>query len=313
MIRAISLLVLTTVFLGSCASAEHTSKDSLRSASEHATVQAAAPTDASEGQALGSAFSSAANNAARPPEPTEVPLNLDRKVIRNADLFIEAEVPEDTQQQIAAIAQKAGGFVVESHQESSDVKVNARDVATMAVRVPADKFTEALDSIRAAAGRVITQTVKGEDVTEEFIDIEARIRAKRALEQQFIEILKRTNSVPEAMNVQSQIAQVRADIEKIEGRKRFLENQSSLSTIKIRIQTPAAISANSTGFAYRLRESFSGGLEFAMTFVLGLVSVVVAVLPFAVLIGLPGYLMIRYFWKKHAAPKSVMEIAKDEI
>jgi hypothetical protein len=86
---------------------------------------------------------------------------------------------------------------------------------------------------------VIVESVKGEDVTEEFIDIEARLKTQKALEAQFLEIMKRSNSVEDALNVQTEIARVRGEIEKIEGRKRFLESQASLSTIKIKLQTPA--------------------------------------------------------------------------
>lgn len=243
----------------------------------------------------------------------QAPVNIDRRIIRNAELNLETESPENSQRTITEIAQSKGGFVVESQQSSSDVKINVRDVVSMTVRVPADKFTETLEEIRKTASRVVVETVKGEDVTEQFIDIEARLKAKKALEQQFMEIMKRANTVEDALSVQSQLADVRGEIEQIEGRKRFLENQSSLSTIKIRLQTPAVFSANSEGFFYRLTESFSTGLDIALNFILGLVTLVVGVLPFAVFIGLPGFLIARYFWRKQTRPRSVTEIAEEEI
>jgi hypothetical protein len=159
------------------------------------------------------------------------PVPLNRKIIRNADLTLEAESPEGSLQKITAVAESKGGFVVESQETSSDVKTTEHDIVTMTVRVPAERFNEALDEIRKSATRVIVENVKGEDVTEEFIDIEARLKAEKALEAQFIEIMKRANSVQDALDVQRQLADVRGEIEKIEGRKRFLENQSSLSTI----------------------------------------------------------------------------------
>lgn len=243
----------------------------------------------------------------------EAPTAPDRKIIRNAELNLEADSPEESQQKIAAVAQQNGGFVVESQQSSSDVKTTARDTVTMTVRVPADKFADTVAEIRKTASRVIVETVKGEDVTEQFIDIEARLKAKKALELQFLEIMKQAKSVGEAMSVQSQLADVRGEIEQIEGKKRFLENQASLSTIKIRLQTPAAFSANSTGFVYRFTESFSAGLDFALNFILGLLTVVIGVLPFALFIGLPGYFIARYFWRRQSRPKSVSEIAQEEI
>ncbi|MGH9945759.1 MAG: DUF4349 domain-containing protein [Pyrinomonadaceae bacterium] len=183
----------------------------------------------------------------------------------------------------------------------------------MTLRVPSDRFTETLSEIRAASGRVISETVKGEDVTEEFIDIEARLKAKRALEQQFMEIMKRANTVDDALSVQGQLADVRGEIERIEGRMRFLQNQASLSTIKLRIQTAAVFSSNSAGFSYRLGESFGLGFDLALNFILGLVTFVVGVLPFAIFIGLPGFFAVRYFWRKQKRPMTVTEIAKEEI
>lgn len=237
----------------------------------------------------------------------------DRKIIRNAELNLETEAPEEAQRQITAIAENTGGFVVESQQTSSDTTAKKHDTISMSVRVPSAKFSDAMAAIRDTSQRVIFETVKGDDVTEEFIDVEARLKAKKALEQQFVEIMKRAATVDDALSVQSQLADVRGDIEKIEGRRRFLENQSSLSTIKIRLQTPTAFSASSSGFGYRLGESFATGLDFALNFVLGLVTFVVAIVPFALIIGLPTFLFLRFVWRRQNQPRSVTEIAKEEL
>jgi len=183
----------------------------------------------------------------------------------------------------------------------------------MTVRVPAEKFTEAIEEIRKTASRVVVETIKGQDVTEEFIDIEAQLKAKKALELQFMEIMKRANSVEDALEVQRQLAEVRGEIEKIEGRKRFLENQASLSTTKIRLQTPAAISASGSGFGYRLTDSLGTGFDIALNFILGLVTFIIAVLPFALFIGLPAFLAARYFWRRQKRPMTVSEIAEEEL
>ena len=241
------------------------------------------------------------------------PTITERKIIRNADLQIEANSPEETQQKITAIAESKSGFVVESTQSSSDVKVTTRDVVTMTVRVSAEKFGEALEEIRKSGNRVIVETVKGQDVTEEFVDIEARLKAKKALEEQFIEIMKRTTSVSDALNVQRELANVRGEIEQIEGRKRFLENQTSLSTIKIRIQTPNAFSASSSGFFYQLGQAISTGFNFALNFVLVLITLFIGLLPFLIFIVLPIYLLLRYFLKRRGKQKLASEIAREEI
>ncbi len=255
----------------------------------------------------------AAEPAATLAQAEQTQTQIVRKIIRNADLSLEAESPEDTQRRIAGIAESMNGFVVESQQSSSDARQTTRDVANMTIRVPADQFQAALDEIRQAAGRVVTETIKGQDVTEEFIDIEAQIKAKKALEAQFMEIMKRANTVEAALDVQRQLAEVRGEIERIEGRLRFLENQSALSTIKVRIQTPTAISSNTTGFSYRLTESFGDGLDIALNFVLGLVTLIIGILPFALFIVLPGFLIGKRLWRRQKRSMTVSDIAKEEI
>ncbi|MCY7376262.1 MAG: DUF4349 domain-containing protein [Pyrinomonadaceae bacterium] len=241
------------------------------------------------------------------------PVAVERKIIRNADLQLEANAPEEAQIKISQIAEGKGGFVVETQSSASDVKAATRDTVSMTVRVPSAKFDEALNEIRGTASRVIAENVKGEDVTEEFIDIEARLKTQKALEAQFLEIMKRSNSVADALNVQTEIARVRGEIEKIEGRKRFLESQASLSTIKIRLQTPNAFSANSAGFFYQLKQAFGSGFDAALSFILVLVTMLIALLPFLLFIVLPLYFVIRYFLRKNRKQKLADEIVREEI
>lgn len=261
----------------------------------------------SESRNSGDVSLTGSETARQPAVPT------DRKIIRNADIGLESGSPEESQKKIASIAENAGGFVVETQQSSSDRRSSVRDTVTMTVRVPADKFNEALDEIRKSADRVIIETVKGQDVTEEFIDIEARLKAKRALEEQFMEIMKRANSVEDALNVQRQLAEVRGEIEKIEGRKRFLENQTSLSTIKVRIQTPAAISASGAGLFSQLADAINTGIEAATGFVLGLITFIIAILPFIIFICLPALLIVRYLWRRFRRQRTAAKIAEEEL
>ncbi len=242
------------------------------------------------------------------------PTAVTRKIVRNADLQLESDSPEQAQQKITAIAESKAGFVVESQQSSSDQRAGAtRDIVTMTVRVPSEKFTETLEEIRKTASRVVVETIKSDDVTEEFIDIEAQLKAKKALEVQFLEIMKRANTVEDALDVQRQLADVRGEIEKIEGRKRFLENQASLSTIKIRLQTPTTFTENSTGFFERFKQAFGSGFDTALNFILGLVSFLIAILPFLIFIVLPLYFVVKYFLKKQQKQKTAIEIAKEEL
>lgn len=312
------VVVLFLISLVSCASTESQSQKEIYTANQPISPETQDKGGGGGGKGSGSSnlqmpvqnqvsLETADKSQAEPAKPIE------RKIIRNAELSLEAEKPDEAQRKIGEIANRYGGFVVESNKRSSDLSIAETDTIALTIRVPAEKFEQALSDIRKTASRVIVETVKGQDVTEEFIDIQARLKAKKALEDQFIEIMKRSNSVEDALNVQRELANVRGEIEQIEGRMRFLENQASLSTINITIQTPRAIAGNSKGFFYRLTDSIATGLDGALSFILAFVTVLIALLPFLLLVVLPIYLILRYFWKRQKKRELAAEIVRDEI
>lgn len=220
---------------------------------------------------------------------------MERKIIRNANLTIEVTSPPESQRKIASIAESHQGFVVtsESTQRTTEDTSKPAITVNLIVRVPAAQFNQAMEEIRVLGLRVIQEKITGQDVTEEFMDLEARIKNQKALEAQFLEIMKRAGKVEEALNVQRELAEVRTQIEKLEGRRRFLENQASLSTISVTLQSPTQI-VSASGFWYSVRSAFSDGVEVAAAIVLFLIRAAIALLPVLVLIFLPVALITRF-------------------
>jgi len=223
------------------------------------------------------------------------PVAVDRKIIRNANLTLEVEDPKKALQRVASVAESRGGFVVtsESRQEAGVGGGKAQEIITMDLRVPFAQFDAAMNDIHAAASRVISEKITGQDVTEEYIDLDARLRTQKALESQLLNIMKSANQVADAMSVEREIANVRTEIEKIEGRKRFLENQTSLSTISVTIQPPSPL-VSTTGFFHSIASAFGEGVDLAAAITLVLIRVVLALLPLAIFFGVPAYLLWRY-------------------
>jgi hypothetical protein len=151
--------------------------------------------------------------------------------------------------------------------------------------------------VRAAAGSVTAQKITGKDVTEEFIDLEARLRTQRALEAQLLEIMKRAQEVDDAIAVQRELTTVRTEVERVEGRRRFLENQSSLSTISVTIQPPAPL-VSTTGFFHSVGKAFGEGVDIAAAVTLFLIRVLLALLPVALFLGVPAYFILRYLGRR---------------
>ena len=224
----------------------------------------------------------------------------DRRIIRNANLTMEVNSTSDMQHKVTSIAETHGGFVVTSEakqRENTEPEKRTLDIK-LVVRVPAERFGSALDQIRGLATALREENVTGQDVTEEFIDLEARIRTQRALELQFLEIMKQARKVEDALEVQRQIADVRTDIEKLEGRKRFLENRASLSTIVVNLEAPRQIIVNTSSFGRSLRNSVSEGVDFGSAILLFLVRFVIVMVPVTVFVLLPLGLIVRYLVRR---------------
>jgi hypothetical protein len=237
----------------------------------------------------------------------------ERKIIRNANLTIEIDSPADGMHKAAEIAQAHGGFVVNSEFTDHGGRAQGQpsQTVTVALRVPSSQFEQALDSIRKIGNRVLQDKVTGQDVTEEYLDLEVRIRTKRALEAQFLEIMKQAKKVSEALEVQRELAEVRTEIERLEGRRRFLENQSTLSTINVTLQMPVPIvAANTTSFLGSIRGSLGDGVDTGASIILGLIRLIILLIPVGLFIILPIGLLVRlvlrrFNWQRNEAAGSV--------
>jgi len=230
---------------------------------------------------------------------------VDRKIIRNSDFILETDDPTDGQRKLTSIAESLDGFVVTSEFKQNDTVMPGRpgQVVKVTVRIPSNRFGQAIETIRTL-GRVIDEKESGQDVTEEYIDLEARIRTKKALEAQFLEIMKQARKVSEALEVQSQIADVRSEIESLEGRRRFLENRAALSTINITLQTPApVVTATTRGFTHDVKQAFGDGIDLAATIVTGLIRLAIVMIPIAIFILLPIALVLRFAIRRIKWPK----------
>jgi hypothetical protein len=237
---------------------------------------------------------------------------IERKIIRNGKLTIESDSPTGGLSKITSIAESLGGFVITS--EFKQGGATASETVTITVRVPATQFNEALEKIRTTGNRIINENVTGQDVTEEFLDLEARIKTKKALEAQFLEIMKRAQKVSDALEVQTEIANVRTEIERMEGRKRFLQNQASLSTITITLQTPTpVILATSTkGFGHSVKQAFAEGIDLAANIILGLIQLIIVLIPITLFILLPIGLVLRFILRRLRANKKAEPIAQTQ-
>lgn len=309
-IKSIAIFSLILIFAG-CSSGESISS---KSSSQNTVASSPAASMERGGGGGGSGKMQTAQTISleQTANAQNTPAVTERKIIRNANLTLETDKPEAAGQKIASIAESKGGFVISSETRTSGANESSFTSVSITLRVPAAQFDAAVAEMRQASTRVVQEKVSGQDVTEEFIDLEARIRSQKALEAQFLEIMKQARSVNDALEVQRQLAEVRGEIEKVEGRRKFLENQTSFSTISITLNAPALFASRSTGFGSQLWQAFGDGIDAALFLILGLIRVFLALLPLLILFGIPIWLLIRHFRKKWRRARLAQQFAQEE-
>lgn len=227
-------------------------------------------------------------NAPRPQPP--------RRIIRNAKLTLEVDSPAQGQQKITSLVEARSGYVVSSELSQFSDEAASQSL-TITARVPAAQFDAMLTQLRRIGSRVVFENVTGQDVTEEFLDVEARLRTQQALEAQLLHLLKQTATVSNALEVQRELTRVRTEIETLAGRRQFLENQSALSTITILLHPPEAfVAASATGLGDKFKRAIGDGVRIAVAITLLLLRLLFALLPLALFVGLP----LR-FWRSRFA------------
>ena len=152
-----------------------------------------------------------------------------RMVVRTIFLsMLVNEIPQ-VLDDISFLAESLGGFVVSSSLSGEEERMSG----FITLRVPAENTDQALAQIRAMSVRVISDETQAQDVTEEYIDLQSRLRTLEASETQLLNLLERAGSVEEILQVQRELTNTRSQIEQIKGRTQYLERTSSTSLITV--------------------------------------------------------------------------------
>lgn len=157
---------------------------------------------------------------------------VDRLIIKTGSVSM---VVSDVRAAIKAISDYAtakGGFVVSSNVSKYDVAVSG-DVT---IRIPSTVFEQGVSDVKAM-GEVQSESVYGQDVTEEYVDLDAQLTNLRATEAQFLEIMKKAVKIEDVLAVQRELSAVRSEIERITGRMKYLQESASFSTLSVYLST----------------------------------------------------------------------------
>ncbi|KAA2264874.1 DUF4349 domain-containing protein [Solihabitans fulvus] len=275
---AIGSLLLVGVLAGCANSADSGSSTAAQRAVAPAPAPAQGQPNGQPQNNAGMAKSDAAGQGANAAQATQPVVAVNRQIVRSAQVDLRDQNVSGTLAKAIDVARNAGGQEAE---ENSD-----QEHATVTLRVPAEKLDAVLDGL----GKVATVThrqQKSEDVTEQSVDIESRLKTQQASVDRLRGLYERAGSVTEIAQVENELTRRQADLESLQHRRDALAGQVALSTVVVSISrpdgAPPADSAQSVGFLGAL----AGGWHALLTALRVLVVAFGAALPFLVVLGVP--------------------------
>ncbi|MHC1604995.1 MAG: DUF4349 domain-containing protein [Candidatus Methanofastidiosia archaeon] len=159
---------------------------------------------------------------------------LTRQMIKSGYILLEVENFESSQAAVSGIAQATGGWVESSSVYEGD---DGRRTGYITIRVPSESFEIVLSELEKY-GQVKSEQTFNIDVTEEYIDLEARLENLQAQEERYLELLEKAQSVEDILKVEVQLERIRGNIESLQGRLNYLESQVEMSRIQINLEEP---------------------------------------------------------------------------
>lgn len=222
------LLVMTLMFaalsLAACAS-----RSSQESVSEEVFFAGSAPAEAPMADMAAMEGEVALTESVVANQTTSV---QERLIIRTADMSVVAADTEAALAQIAAMADSSGGWVVSSNVYQS---TDTAKTGYIQIRIPAEGFQSVLDAIAGLAVEVTSLSTSGQDVTEEYVDVSARLGNLEATAARLRQFLAEAETVEEALAVNMELSRVEGEIEALKGRMQYLEQSSAFSSIAVNV------------------------------------------------------------------------------
>lgn len=254
---------------------------------DYEVASAASPTAAAS--LAGGAVPSLA--AARNSQPTA----SRRMVITTGSITVEVASYLDAAAEVSRAAVDLGGFVGSTE---ANVGEAGRRHGVLVLRIPAPQWTAMLDRVRGL-GNVIRESSSGQDVTEEYVDLESRLKAQKRLEEELLSLMEsaRRGGLRDLLEIEREVARVRGEIESMEGRRRYLADQSALATLSVELREPAALVEVEPGALDPIFEALGEAVTLTARSVGAIIVFVAVLLPWLAAAWLL-FVLVRWWWRR---------------
>jgi hypothetical protein len=194
-----------------------------------------------------------------PLDTTEI--TQDRMIVRIGDMRLVVEDVINARDDIAQLALRYDGYVVSSSIWGEEEEMRGQ----ISIRVPDEKFDQALAELRELAVRVKSESTSSQDVTQEYTDLQARLNNAEATEKQYLALLEKATDVQDILSIYESLSRVRQEIEQIKGQMQYLERTSSMSLINVYLE-PQATAKPLVGAGWSALEALKSAIRGIVVF-----------------------------------------------
>ncbi|MEN6378758.1 MAG: DUF4349 domain-containing protein [Methanofastidiosum sp.] len=212
----------------------------------------------------------------------------DRKVVKNGNANIEVENFDSSISKIKELAIKYEGYVTNSNMWISDSETKSGNIT---VKIPEKRFEEFSDSL-VQIGKIKSKETSGYDVTEEYIDLQARLKNLKNQEKRYTELLDMAKDVQDVLAIEVQLGRIRGEIESYEGRLKYLDNTTTFGTFYINLYEPEKIAHE-----WGIKNTFDRAIDAFIVSVAGIIILGGFFIPILILLGVI-YVIVKYIRKR---------------
>lgn len=289
-VRMITLILLI-LFLAACSS--NSKSEEVKMSSDNS-----AGVDAGQAEQVEKSEVSFDNNTKQDEvSPTEIEVP-NQMVIYQADLQLRVKKFEQTLQTIEEHVLKYGGYISESNVSKDGVEQVSGSIT---VRIPQKNFQAFLRDAEGQAAEVLQRNITGTDVTEEYVDLESRLKSKRVVEERLTSFMESAQKTEDLLKISADLAAVQVEIETIQGRMKYLENQTTLSTIHISLYENKVIVPNlddeDLNTWDKTKKQFMKSTNMLLAAISGLIVFLLGNLPILLILAVVAVLIYLYIKK----------------
>lgn len=222
----------------------------------------------------------------------------ERLIVRDASLTIEVDDVQKADQEIRALVDATGGYVLSSSASGSDTDT----VIYVTLKIPSEKLDSVITAVERLSHKVVYRSMSGSDVTEEYVDLEARLTSLEAARDRLLALLEKAANVEEAVQVNAALTDVQTQLEQITGRMRYLRQSAAMSSLSLELR-PIPVTEVIDPDRWQPIEDARLALRGLIEFGQDIISFVIGLAVWTP-VWLPLVLLVRYVWRRRAARKA---------